>query len=175
MTSQEQVDYYTILGLQPPRRLDDSSYTNEALKAAYRRALLSNHPDKVPRQHIATDNARVTYSNGRPTVDQIAKAYETLANPISRKEYHETLLERKHANVLDNTDRTKVNPGLDTFDLEELEYHDSLHAWAKPCRCGGTYQVKENQLEGAGSDGEVIVGCNGCSLYIKVAFGILDE
>ncbi|KAJ9653100.1 Diphthamide biosynthesis protein 4 [Neophaeococcomyces mojaviensis] len=169
----EQVDHYTVLGLQPPRRAGDGQITNEALKAAHRRALLLHHPDKVSGQRVPDVTSRVAQTETRFTVDQIVKAYETLANPISKAKYNETLLKRGRTKASSNG--TKASSGLDTFDLEDLEYSDSLDSWMKTCRCGGTYQVNGSQLEDAGPDGEIIVGCNGCSLCINVVFDILEE
>jgi len=35
--------------------------------------------------------------------------------------------------------------------------------------------IRETDLEEAADDGELNVGCNGCSLWLKVLFGIIEE
>lgn len=159
-----QDDYYTILGLPIPQNLQDSIITPEALKSAYRKALLQHHPDRKSEEEKAN----------LFTVDQVIEAYDTLSNPGSRHRYYEILSQRRSKSGLaKGVERSAV----ETVDLEDLQYQDSPQGeiWEKPCRCGSTYQVSEKQLEEAASDGEIVVGCRGCSLAIKVVFGAVEE
>lgn len=159
-----QDDYYTILGLSIPHYPHDTTVSPESLKSAYRKALLLNHPDRNPAQQPATSF----------TVDQIIQAYETLANPASRLKYYEALSKQtSNSGLAKGTERSAV----ETFDLEELQYRESAQGgvWERPCRCGSTYQVNEKQLEEVASDGEIVVGCRGCSLSIKITFDAVEE
>jgi diphthamide biosynthesis protein 4 len=36
-------------------------------------------------------------------------------------------------------------------------------------------EVREEDLEDAGEEGEVVVGCRGCSLWLRVLFGVVEE
>ncbi|KAF2280894.1 uncharacterized protein EI97DRAFT_454129 [Westerdykella ornata] len=48
--------------------------------------------------------------------------------------------------------------------------------WTHPCRCGSApgFQIRESALEDAAARGEteVLVGCGGCSLWVRVGFGV---
>lgn len=163
-------DYYTVLGLSAPRRAGDQ-LTNDSLRTAYRRALLTNHPDKVAGQQAAqkgTEAGEFAF-----TVDQIAQAYETLSDPVSRSKYDQGLLKNKARLVAKDTSGSGA--GLETLDLEDLDYNDSTQTWSKKCRCGGTYLVCEQELGEAASEGEVIASCYGCSLCIRITFGMVDQ
>lgn len=159
-----QDDYYTILNLTIPSSLQDTTTNSETLKTAYRKALLQHHPDRKSTEQTATIF----------TVDQILQAYETLANPATRLKYDEILLKQGHGQGLaKGVERSAV----ETFDLEDLQYHETSTGgvWEKSCRCGSTYQVNEKQLEEVASDGEIVVGCRGCSLSIKITFDAVEE
>lgn len=158
-----QDDLYTILGL-PITHAQDTTLAPETLKIAYRKALLQHHPDRKSAQQPAN-----TF-----TVDQIIEAYETLTNPATRLKYHEALSKQSsNSGLAKSTERSAV----ETFDLEDLEFQESAQGalWEKSCRCGSTYQVNEKQLEEAASDGEIVVGCRGCSLHIKITFDTVEE
>lgn len=159
-----QDDYYTILNLPIPFSLQNTTTNSETLKTAYRKALLQHHPDRKPKEQTAT-----TF-----TVDQILQAYETLANPATRLKYDETFLKQRNVQGLaKDVERSAV----ETLDLEDLQYQETSTGgvWDKSCRCGSTYQVNEKQLEEVASDGEIVVGCRGCSLSIKVTFDAVEE
>ncbi|PVH95012.1 hypothetical protein DM02DRAFT_660514 [Periconia macrospinosa] len=52
--------------------------------------------------------------------------------------------------------------------------------WTTPChRCGADpgFVVREKELEDAEArgEGEVLVGCRGCSLWVRVEFGVVEE
>lgn len=155
-------DYYTILGLPIPQNSQDT-VTSKTLKSAYRKALLQNHPDRAPSEQPT----RVF------TVDQIIKAYETLANSTSRFEYHGVLLTQ--SKTASGLSKGVERSAVETVDLEDLQYQETSQGgglWEKSCRCGSKYEVNEKQLEEAASDGEIVVGCRGCSLAIKVTFAV---
>jgi len=164
--SPAKTDYYAVLGISI-----DAEFTPDSLKTAYRRALLLHHPDKVAAQRAA-DKPREAPKEHH-TVDEIAAAYETLSEPAARSAYNEALVKNKAR--LATVGRPRNRAGLEAFDLEDLEFNDSLQKWLKECRCGGTYSVSEQELEEAASEGEVIASCHGCSLCVRITFDAITE
>lgn len=166
----QESDYYCVLGLRTPHSADTAYLTADTLKSAYRRALLLNHPDKVADQEAA----QRTRGGAKQhlTVDQIAQAYKTLSDPVSRSKYDEDLLKKARLGA-DNGYKQGV--GLETVDLEDLDYNTLSQNWVRQCRCGGTYSVSEHELEEVASEGEVIASCHGCSLCIRITFATVDE
>ena len=64
----------------------------------------------------------------------------------------------------------------ETIDLDDLIYDDKQELWYKGCRCGQErgFAVTESQLENGAGDGEALVECAGCSLWIRILFAIDD-
>ncbi len=160
-----QPTYYEILQLPPDSRPIDPT----ELKIAYRRALLLHHPDKKHPPSLPTLNT-VHTSQYAFSVDQITEAYKTLSSTIDKAEY-DTLL-AKDARRLKNALKEVHHTGLEIYDLEELSLNDQTSTWTRQCRCGDElgYTVTESDLEQESEHGEIYVGCNGCSLCIKVLF-----
>ena len=158
-------DHYEVLGLSTHRY--DVDLPASRLRDAYKRALLLHHPDK----EVEARRGDVP-ANAEVTVDDVAQAYKTLSNPEERKQYDQML--RMKAST-DSGDRVH-HTGLEIVDLEDLEYDDGTQAWVRPCRCGsdGGFIVTEDELERQAKDGELVVGCKGCSLWIKVLFAVED-
>lgn len=67
------------------------------------------------------------------------------------------------------------------MDLDDLDSDESAATgettWFKPCRCGNErgFVFGEADLEEAGDLGELIVGCQDCSLWLRVCFAIVEE
>ncbi|KAL2841277.1 CSL zinc finger-domain-containing protein [Aspergillus pseudoustus] len=190
-------DYYEILSLSFP----STSLSKQQLKVAYHKALLKNHPDKAS-SAIARDltsppastttlpsynNPSTTTSSSSPphkpvTVDQITIAYKTLSDPALRAEYDRSLrLDRTRVAEREKTG-TVFHTGLEVVDLEDLACDDGSGAdgeavWYRGCRCGDErgFLVSETDLEREAEHGEVVVGCRGCSLYMKVLFAVQDD
>lgn len=150
-------DYYTILSLAT-RKHDPSLSPNE-VKAAYKRALLQHHPDKSTAPKNVSSNI---------TIDSIALAYKILSSPALKTEY-DLALQSSRPMEDDKVFRT----GLDTVDLDDLNFDEGKEVWTRGCRCGddGGFVVTEAELEGNAEDGELIIGCRGCSLWLRVLFG----
>ena len=149
--------HYQLLGLQG--RQYASTLSPQEVKAAYRRALLQYHPDK--RSDDVPD----------VTVDDIALAYKTLSEPALRAEYDRWLEASKcNAQVKGQPHHT----GLETVDLDDLALDADTSSWSRGCRCGDDrgFLVMESELEKNVDDGELIVGCKGCSLWLRVLFKI---
>lgn len=69
--------------------------------------------------------------------------------------------------------------GSENLDLDDLDFDEERGIWNLACRCGEKkgYVVTEGDLEREELAGakEIIVGCGGCSLWINVAFGVVEE
>jgi diphthamide biosynthesis protein 4 len=153
-------DYYTILNLAT-RKLDPSLSPSE-VKAAYKRALLQHHPDKT-----STSAPKSGF-----TIDSIALAYKILSSPALKTEY-DLGLQTARPKDDDKVFRT----GLDTVDLDDLTYDEAKEIWTRGCRCGDDhgFVVTEAELELNAEDGELILGCRGCSLWLRVLFGVEES
>jgi len=67
--------------------------------------------------------------------------------------------------------------GIETVDLDDLKVDEAQGIWYRSCRCGDErgFLIKEADLEEAAEDGEISVGCKGCSLWLKVLFGVMED
>lgn len=211
--------HYDVLSLPFPHGTETdtgSSLSKEAVKAAYRRALLRYHPDKTqalsslknssqgastisgsgvavtsPRTTIPSPSRKAIYS-----IDQIVLAYETLLDPSLRAAYDRSLLHssgssnqvRADANGDDAPPATATHIGVEVFDLDDLDYEEQqqqpqggnkkVGVWSRGCRCGAEgqgYILTEADLERESAQGEIYVGCRGCSLFIKVLFATEED
>lgn len=153
--------FYKILGLET-RQYDSLTATD--VKTAYKRALLLYHPDKTP--HRTEKHAQASV-----TVDEIALAYKTISNPDLRLEYDRVLAQDLVLKEGAPTPRTH-HPGLEIVDLDHLAFEDETQTWSRSCRCGDKqgFVVTEPELEEHSDQGELVVGCKGCSLWLKVLF-----
>lgn len=162
--------HYEILGI-PEALVQEPHLPAQTLRNAYRRALLKNHPDKATKHNSTTITE--TYS-----IDQIAEAFSTLSNAVSRGVYDRELKLRQTST---NANRLKgVQPfrtGIETIDLDDLDTDETQGIWFRFCRCGDEqgFLIREADLEEAAEDGEISVGCRGCSLWLKVLFGVVED
>jgi diphthamide biosynthesis protein 4 len=154
------VDYSDLLGVKD-RWARGCDFTTDELKRGYKRALLSHHPDK---QSGASPKSDIT-------VDTIALAYHTLSDPKSRAEYDRELKSRDTVR-LDASRGTESCTGLDVVDLGDLVCDEQSGSWTRDCRCGSqpAFVLTEPELEANSHLGEVIVGCKGCSLWLKILY-----
>lgn len=163
--------HYDVLQLS--RHGDRHSLSKAEVKAAYRRALLLHHPDKA-------QGGALKHSSDCPTplysIDEIVVAYEVLTDPEKRAAY-DRALDQDEAYALSEVDGEKgTHIGVEAFDLEDLEYAEIKDIWTKSCRCGDEqgYTLTQADLERESQHGEIYVGCRGCSLFIKVLFGLAE-
>ncbi|KAK4945335.1 Diphthamide biosynthesis protein 4 [Elasticomyces elasticus] len=156
--------HYDVLQLD--RHADWTRLTPDDVKAAYRRALLIHHPDKT------TILSRPAKPSPTPThsIDDIVVAYEILSDPEKRAAYNAVLDTRDGLGLTEKS----AHIGVEAFDLEDLNYDETKSIWSKSCRCGDEhgYILTESDLERETQHGEIYVGCRGCSLFIKVLFGL---
>jgi diphthamide biosynthesis protein 4 len=186
-------DYYSILALSPQTHGPSAQTSTADLRRAYKLALLSAHPDKVTSS--TSPNQQQAY-----TVDDVKEAYAVLSSPSEKAKYDNWVLanpgilvgrsgdvgERRingdfllGLEVLDLSDFDVLDPGFkfssqDGEDEDDVERNGQME-WTRACRCGMEkgYVILEEELEDAESrgEGEVLVGCGGCSLWVRVGFG----
>jgi diphthamide biosynthesis protein 4 len=164
--------HYEILDL-PGGISTTTAISAQTLRTAYRRALLRNHPDKSSAKNLATTTADSIYS-----IDQITQAYTILSEQSSRAAYDKELRLRGHTNDKYGVEsREKFHTGVETIDLDDLEVDEKRGIWYRTCRCGDDhgFLIAEQDLEEAAGEGELDVGCRGCSLWLKVLFGVMDD
>lgn len=163
-----ETDHYAVLGLENKRH--DAQLSMEALKLAYRQALLAYHPDKAPTQRQGAEHSGAS----APSVDSISTAFRVLSDPVQRRAYdqlHAARTNRQHGGRPPSD-----GPGTEVVDLEDLNYDEAAGVWSRTCRCGSkpAYVVSESDLEAGAAIGEVAVGCQGCSLWIRVQYGVAE-
>lgn len=160
-------DHYKVLAL-PIHYGTNNSISLHDIKLAYRNALLRHHPDKSD----SIKNAKLESSVF--AIDQVKLAYKTLSDPISRLNYDHTL-----RLITSEGKPTKENPhlGLETLDLDDLNFQEVESRWYSSCRCGNQqgFVVTEKDLESNAAYGEVIAECRGCSLWLRVTFALSED
>ncbi len=174
-TRRKRPTHYDVLQL--PRHADWSHLSKDEVKAAYRRALLMHHPDKAPHATLSHAGSSSLPYQPSPTysIDDIAIAYEVLVDPERRVAYDKTLKQDDVADGGAGDDGEQgTHPGVEVLDLEDLDFDESMGIWSKSCRCGYErgYILTESDLERESQNGEIYIGCRGCSLFIKVLFAL---
>jgi len=111
------------------------------------------------------------------SIDQISEAFSILSNPKSRAVYDKGLKLRSTAINANGIPTQTFRTGIETVDLDDLLTNEEQGIWYRSCRCGEErgFLIKEDDLQGAAEDGEISVGCKGCSLWLKVLFGIMED
>ncbi|KAL1749182.1 hypothetical protein HDZ31DRAFT_28064, partial [Schizophyllum fasciatum] len=127
------------------------------LKDAYHRALLTHHPDKA--QH--RDSHLIA-------VSLIKEAYETLSTPAKRAAYDRSLVRRQDQCT---GPRPAQVISLEEFDAIGEEEGDSEVIWAYACRCGGSYQISERDMEA----GKHLIACDDCSEVVWAGYELAEE
>lgn len=161
--------HYEVLGLTPSL-LDAQHDPSTLIKRAYHRALLRHHPDK----------AQDSLPSPRPekpasfTVDQITTALAVLSSPRQRATYDAGLrVSRSQAPGAGSGFQT----GVADVDLDDLDFDEAAGCWFRSCRCGNAraYSFREEDLVEAGDEGELMVGCQDCSLWLRVHFAVVED
>ena len=169
--------HYETLGL-PSSLQNGSALAGQTLRAAYRAALLRWHPDKSTINSGTLKSSR-SEPRSRYSIDQISTAYSTLSDSKKREEYNRELRAQDifKADTKRNSWEKKFKTGVEIVDLDDLTYDEAQGVWYRGCRCGDEkgFEVREENLEEGQTDGEVAVGCKGCSLWLRVLFGTVHE
>ncbi|KAG8419849.1 Diphthamide biosynthesis protein 4 [Metarhizium acridum] len=162
--------HYEILNLTPSI-IDDSPDAAKLIKKAYHRALLRNHPDK------ATTHAK-TPPGALYSIDQITTAFTVLSAPRQRTEYDAKLRQAQTFSGSAGPDSgQRFQTGVENVDLDDLPYDEARERWYRSCRCGNVrgYLFGEKDLLEVEDGGELMVGCQDCSLWLRVHFAVVDD
>ena len=194
-------DYYSILGLNAPSPASSGPNSMAEIRRAYKLALLAAHPDKqsavAPGQArgytvdevkeaytiLADQKSRVEYNDWilrNPNIMQRGQG-QGLQAPSSDFVLGLELLDLSDFDVLDPNysfsqppSDTPSNPNTNT-----AEDGDAQMEWTRACRCGADrgFRILEEELEDAEVRGEkeVLVGCEGCSLWVRVGFEVEES
>ena len=163
-------DHYAILSLPSPLEADRPPPSQQEIKQAYHQALLRYHPDKASAAQVANRES--------PTIDRLTIAYKTLANQKARASYNRQLFLMARDLVgprpLGDADAFKYHSGIEYIDLEDMAFDESRKKYYRTCRCGRSagFNVEEAQLEEHEEDGEILLECHGCSLWLRVGFSV---
>jgi diphthamide biosynthesis protein 4 len=173
-------DYYRVLSLEAPKH-NSSDYHNstEEIKKAYRNALLTAHPDKV---QASKESAKKKSTSGKTlknlyTIDDVKEAFAVLGDKQKRAEYDRWIAAQpaQPSDTASGGLSADFVLGLDLLDLSDFISVDEME-WTRTCRCGAdrAFKIREEELEEAERRGEkeVLVGCEGCSLWLRVGFDV---
>jgi diphthamide biosynthesis protein 4 len=164
------MNHYEILSLPSPPH--HQSLSAEVIKRAYHAALLSHHPDKKsPPGSSSKETSSVT------SVDAIKLAYDVLSHTSTRLEYDRKLRLDQNAHRTEQAQDRVL--GNEIVDLDDMILQEDGISWRRACRCGDSagYVITEWELEDIMDKGEreVVVLCRGCSLGVRILFGVVDE
>lgn len=182
----------------------ESESPDRLLKEHYRAALLRHHPDKrraSPSNDLDKDNhghdddeddgeeTRRRKGTEPYAIDAVKEAYRVLSR-VSEKSLSSpevgwegegeggedtavqgySVVDLSDFETESHTDTT-TTATADDKDEGENDDDDDKDAWTLPCRCGHRYRITQSDLE-AGRD---VVGCDGCSLRVRVTYRELDD
>ncbi|UKZ87906.1 uncharacterized protein TrAFT101_003678 [Trichoderma asperellum] len=170
--------HYDVLGLTPTI-LSSQHDPSTLIKQAYRRALLRHHPDKAASSSTSSSSASLppharSSNTQLYTVDQITQAFTILSSPHQRNTY-DAGLRLSRANAGDS--QARFQTGIENVDLDDLPFDEEGERWYRSCRCGNDqgYSFQETDLEEVEHEGVLMVGCQDCSLWLKVHFAVVDD
>ncbi|KAH6223086.1 hypothetical protein HBI53_065880 [Parastagonospora nodorum] len=193
-------DYYATLNLPLPRPSSPTTSTAD-IRRAYKLALLGAHPDKQTgqaRSAHTVDEVREAYAvlmdaEKRRAYDEwVVRNGGVLGGGSGNVDVggggggggggvsQEFLAGLE---VLDLSDFCVLDPRFEfgeegaegEGDKERGDDEEGQMEWTRACRCGDEngFRILEEELEDAEQrgEGEVLVGCGGCSLWVRVGFG----
>lgn len=178
--------HYEVLGLTPTI-LDSQHDPAILIKRAYHRALLRNHPDKAKAQQPPQSSTVQKRAIEEPdeeishiynyTIDQITRAFNTLSSSRQRREYDVALRISRPVENSRSQRQAQFQTGVESIDLDDIAFDEERDRWYRPCRCGNDYGYcfQGDDLIEAETEGELMVGCQDCSLWLRVHFAVIEE
>ncbi|KND95243.1 Diphthamide biosynthesis protein 4 [Tolypocladium ophioglossoides CBS 100239] len=174
----EPATHYEVLGVNPSILNSSTHDPSTLIKRAYRRALLRNHPDKAA---STTREPTPSSSSTSPqksvyTIDQISQAFTVLSSPARRTAY-DASLSPSRALPGSGAGAAIFQTGVENVDLDDLPFGNVEEHWYRSCRCGNDkgYSFGEADLMEVGNEGVLMVGCQDCSLWLRVHFAVIDD
>ncbi|KAH8731438.1 diphthamide biosynthesis protein 4 [Phaeosphaeriaceae sp. PMI808] len=191
-------DYYDILGLRAPTPGSSYEIPSAEVRRAYKLALLATHPDKnttSPSGH-SVDQVKEAYTILSDSQCRAEYNNFLLRNPHMVSSSSQKLQQQPPAllhdfvlglELLDLSDFDVLDPGfafsnppegeaLGQESEAEGDQQQQQMEWSRACRCGAGkgFKILEEELEDAEERGEkeVLVGCEGCSLWVRVGFEV---
>ncbi|KAL5525987.1 hypothetical protein ACEPAG_7325 [Sanghuangporus baumii] len=151
--------HYQVLGVTPTASHAD-------IKAAYRHALLSSHPDKKTSFFTHSEHS------GKFDVARLQDAYRVLSDDTARTAYDASISEAD----LISDGHAKAGPRpAQVISLEEFSFVDSDDAgivkWTHTCRCGGMYSITETDM----LEDRHLAACGQCSEVVYIGYEVLEE
>jgi curved DNA-binding protein CbpA len=154
--------HYATLGLSAPYHRHSAA----DIKRAYQAALLKNHPDKA----IDLNDA---VFNFRPSIDKIRASYAVVGDPALRAAHDRDLALAEHNRAIARAHADAQYAAAERVCVDDLPFDPESRCWLRECRCGEIALVSLEEVDTeADQDGdELIVACDGCSLWTRVEFG----
>ncbi|KAG9019117.1 hypothetical protein FRB90_006185 [Tulasnella sp. 427] len=152
LPSQPPIDYYLVLGI-------DRTSTNQEIKQAYHRKLLSLHPDKAPAGYTTAHAPAAEFDAAL-----LKEAYRVLSSHNLRKQHDEFLLSKQSGRTPSKQRPAQVVSLEDFDEVREGE-------WTYNCRCGGVYKITEAQMV----QDLHLIGCEGCSETVWVGYEAVED
>ncbi|EGG12623.1 uncharacterized protein MELLADRAFT_101049 [Melampsora larici-populina 98AG31] len=146
-----------------------SNASSSEIRQAYLRLIKLSHPDK---------NQLCGPTLYESSAQRIIEAYAILADQTKREAYDLKLKLDQSQAVLgskcqNDTRKPIVSHTVDLSEFTEIstvtkitEHEEPVQQFIYSCRCGGQFMITSQDMESKRD----IVGCNGCSLTVKVEF-----
>lgn len=118
---------------------------------------------------------RSLQTESRSTFSSSSNNHNTSTN--QNYNYHKSF-NFKHHQSQQQSNRPQSPSGVEEVDLDDVKWDGKRRAYYQPCaRCGAErgYSFKERDLDEGGEDGELMVQCAGCSLWLRVLFDEAGE
>ncbi|KAI8909976.1 DnaJ domain-containing protein [Powellomyces hirtus] len=119
----------------------------DVVRRQYQKLVLEYHPDKATQNGgagNAMDNEERTHR-----FRSVVAAYEVVGDPVRRAAYDEELAKNSKA----------IGPLHAEVDLDDMHHSPTSAEFTLPCRCGGQFSIREEDLE----DGVEMAACSTCS------------
>ncbi|KAI9303559.1 DNAJ heat shock N-terminal domain-containing protein [Cunninghamella echinulata] len=129
----------------------DASFSE--IKQRFQQLIIEHHPDKQNLLLKDKDEDRAQH---------ILQAWNVLRNEEKRRAYDIEL------QIKTQKETITIN---DEIDLDDMEYNEESASYSLKCRCSGIYCITEEELE----DGIDVIGCDNCSLKIRVIYDVVDD
>ncbi|KNC53523.1 uncharacterized protein AMSG_01236 [Thecamonas trahens ATCC 50062] len=156
------MDPYAALSEWLPGLKQDSEWSAEELRAAYRAALLALHPDKQAGRSGALAEDADDKAHRQERWEAVQAAWAVLGSPSARAA-HDAATE---AGVREMAALARLSDEINVADMAfEVRDAGADLLYSADCRCGGAYTVLQSVLDDAPL---ALVRCSSCSLTVRI-------